>query len=58
MVSLGLLLIVAISILSLRIISGAFSHTVVGMQRISVEFQRIWDIERKSTTCPIQSTIF
>jgi PAS domain S-box-containing protein len=47
LVSLGMLLIMTITVLSLQDITAAFSHTSKGMRQISFEFQRIWDIEKK-----------
>ncbi len=47
LVGLGMLLIMTITVLSLQDITAAFSHTTRSMGRISSEFQRIWDAEKK-----------
>jgi PAS domain S-box-containing protein len=47
LVGLGMLLILSITVLSLQIISGAFSRTTKELALSSLEYEKIWDIEKK-----------
>jgi PAS domain S-box-containing protein len=47
LVGIGMLLIITITVLSLRYITAAYSHTTRNMGQISSEFHRIWDVEKK-----------
>lgn len=47
LVGLGMLLIVTITVFSLQNITFVFSHTMKGMERISRDVRRIWNIEKK-----------
>jgi PAS domain S-box-containing protein len=46
LVGLGMLLILLITILSLQDISGAFSHTTRELAQSSLEYEKIWDVEK------------
>ncbi len=50
LVGIGMLLIMTITVVSLRDITAAFSHTITGMERISSEFQQLWDFEKNVHT--------
>lgn len=46
LVGLGMLLILLITVLSLQNISGAFSRTTRELAQSSLEYEKIWDIEK------------
>jgi PAS domain S-box-containing protein len=48
LVGLGMLLILSITVLSLQVFSGAYSHTTAGLAVSSLEYEKIWDFEKES----------
>ncbi len=47
LVGIGMLLILSITVLSLQVIRGAFSRTTKELALSSLEYEKIWDIERE-----------
>jgi PAS domain S-box-containing protein len=47
LVGLGMMLILSITVLSLQVISGAFSRTTKGLALSSFEYEKIWDLEKE-----------
>ncbi|HET6364865.1 MAG TPA: hypothetical protein VFG02_07435, partial [Nitrospirota bacterium] len=46
LVGLGILLILLITVLSLQDISGAFTRTTRELAQSSLEYEKIWDVEK------------